>query len=79
MVALVCALNRLPHFSNRRVLLFNNLFFMSSLDWIVLIFTITGIVGYGIHKGHGQKDIEEFLLTGKKVALSTIMANDNPK
>ena len=40
---------------------------MSSIDWVVLIFTITGIVGYGIHKGRGQKDIEGFLLAGKKL------------
>ena len=40
---------------------------MSIIDWVVLIFTITAIVGYGIHKGHGHKDIEGFLLAGKKL------------
>ncbi|MBC8054142.1 MAG: sodium:solute symporter [Sphingobacteriaceae bacterium] len=35
---------------------------MSILDWGVLIFTLTGIVSYGIYKSRGNQDIKEFLL-----------------
>ncbi|HQV00361.1 MAG TPA: sodium:solute symporter, partial [Bacteroidia bacterium] len=39
---------------------------MSSIDWFVLIFTITVIVIYGIWKSRGTKTIDTFLLADRK-------------
>jgi SSS family transporter len=51
---------------------------MSSIDWVVLTFTLAFVIIYGIWKGKGDKNIEGYLLGGKslswfKVCLS-IMA-----
>ncbi|MEP7265067.1 MAG: sodium:solute symporter [Bacteroidota bacterium] len=40
---------------------------MSSIDWLVLCCTLTFIVGYGIYKGRGNKNIEGYLLAGKEL------------
>ncbi len=64
---MVCIAVSILAFADTAILLPHNPLFMSTIDWTVLIFTITVIVGYGIHKGHGQKDIEGFLLAGKKL------------
>jgi SSS family solute:Na+ symporter len=40
---------------------------MSQADWAVLSFTLIAIVGYGIYKGRGNKDIHGYLLAGKQL------------
>ncbi|MGV3508548.1 MAG: sodium:solute symporter [Sphingobacteriaceae bacterium] len=35
---------------------------MSTIDWVVLVFTLTGIVAYGIYKSRGTHNIQGFLL-----------------
>lgn len=50
---------------------------MASLDWIVLALTLLGIVGYGIYKSRGQKNIDGYLLADRempwyKVGLSVM-------
>ena len=39
----------------------NKVFFMSNLDWFVLIFTLVFIVSYGIWKTRGAKDLQSYL------------------
>ena len=38
---------------------------MSALDWIVLVLTISGIIGFGLYKGRGTKTVDQYLLAGK--------------
>lgn len=45
---------------------------MSTLDWIVLSFTIFSIIGYGIWKTKGSKNIEGFLLGGNEAKWWTV-------
>jgi solute:Na+ symporter, SSS family len=45
---------------------------MSILDWIVLAGTLGFIVGYGVWKTRGSKDIESFLLADKTMKWWTI-------
>ncbi len=51
---------------------------MSALDWIVLVCTLLVIVLFGILKGHGQKNIDSYLLAGKQLpwyhVLLSVMA-----
>ena len=45
---------------------------MSVLDWVVLSFTMTTIIGYGIWKTKGSKDIQGFLLGGNEAKWWTV-------
>ncbi len=38
---------------------------MTTLDWVVLVLTITGIIGFGLYKGRGSKTVNQYLLAGK--------------
>jgi len=40
---------------------------VSTIDWIVLVVTLTGIVAYGIWKSRGTKNIEGYLLANKSL------------
>ncbi len=40
---------------------------MSSVDWVVLIASLVGIVGYGLYKSRGQQTTESYLLGGKSM------------
>ncbi len=45
---------------------------MTTLDWIVMVITMISIIGYGIWKTKGSKNIEEFLLGGNEAKWWTI-------
>jgi SSS family solute:Na+ symporter len=51
---------------------------MSSIDWIVLLVTLGGIITYGVYKGRGQRGSETYLMADRKmpwyVVLLGIMA-----
>lgn len=51
---------------------------MSSLDWVVLIITLAGMIAYGVHKGRGQTGAQSYLLADKQmpwyIVLLGIMA-----
>ncbi len=38
---------------------------MSTLDWLILIASLAGIVGYGLYRGRGSKTVHDYLLAGK--------------
>ncbi len=40
---------------------------MTPLDWIVLVATITGIIGFGLWKSRGSKSVDQYLLAGKSM------------
>jgi Na+/proline symporter len=45
---------------------------LRSLDWIVLITTLSTIVAYGMWKGRKQKGLDGYLLAGRKLQAPTI-------
>jgi len=45
---------------------------LRSLDWIVLITTLSAIVAYGMWKGRKQKGLDGYLLAGRKLQAPTI-------
>lgn len=40
---------------------------MRTIDWIVLIASLVGIVGYGLWKGRGSRNTRDYLLAGKSM------------
>lgn len=38
---------------------------MTPLDWIVLVCTLTGIIGFGLWKSRGTKSVDTYLLAGR--------------
>lgn len=38
---------------------------MSGIDWIVLIFTLLGIIAYGLYKGRSSKDLDGYFLSNR--------------
>ena len=48
---------------------------MNTLDWIVLIITLTGIVGYGVWKTRGKQDVESYLMGDRQQKWWTIEEN----
>lgn len=40
---------------------------MTQLDWIVLVLTIGGIIGFGLWKSRGSKNVDQYLLAGKSM------------
>jgi len=45
---------------------------MRTLDWIVLLSALFGIVAYGVWKGRGSKDLQGYLLAGRSMKWYTI-------
>jgi len=45
---------------------------MRTLDWIVLLSALFGIVAYGVWKGRGAKDLQGYLLAGRSMKWTTI-------
>jgi SSS family transporter len=64
--------------ANCPVLLVHTTMGMSSIDWIVLLGTLAGIIIYGVYKGRGQTGAESYILANKNmpwyVVLLGIMA-----
>jgi solute:Na+ symporter, SSS family len=52
---------------DRVLLLFNQTFFMSRPDWIVLIITLVGIIVYGLYKSRTSKDLDGYFLCNRSV------------
>ncbi len=64
--------------ADHSILLVHLLLEMSTLDWIVLLATLTAMIAYGVYKGRGQSGAHSYLLAGRKmpwyVVLLGIMA-----
>lgn len=45
---------------------------MSNIDWAVLLFTLLGIVGYGVYKSRGTKSMDAYLLGGQSMPWYTV-------
>ncbi len=41
---------------------------MSALDWLILIASLAGMVGYGLYRGRGSKTVHDYLLAGKTMS-----------
>src|SRR5437764_2332468 len=52
---------------NRFLLLVYQIFFMSTLDWIVLVATLACIVAYGLHKSRTTKNMEGYFLSNRSM------------
>jgi SSS family transporter len=65
-------------FPGRILLLVHPALEMSTLDWIVLLLTLTTMIAYGVYKGRGQSGARSYLLANKQlpwyIVLPGIMA-----
>lgn len=46
---------------------------MSILDWIVLAFTLTGIIAYGLYKSHTTKNLEGYFLSNRNMPWYVVL------
>jgi SSS family solute:Na+ symporter len=67
-----------PGSADHFLLLVHTSLAMSSIDWVVLLVTLIGIIAYGVYKGRGQSGSDSYLLAGKQmpwyIVLFGIMA-----
>ena len=64
---LVCIGNRMAAVTDRALLLIHQNIFMSALDWIVLVCTLTTIIIYGVWKSRGQRNMESYFLDNQSM------------
>jgi SSS family transporter len=48
-------------------------FFMSLIDWIVLVLTLVGIILYGLYKGRSEKNLESYFLLNRSSSWYLIL------
>jgi SSS family transporter len=53
--------------TDRALLLIHQNIFMSALDWIVLVCTLTTIIIYGVWKSRGQRNMESYFLDNQSM------------
>ncbi|HEY6975670.1 MAG TPA: sodium:solute symporter, partial [Chitinophagaceae bacterium] len=58
---------------NRFLLLVYQKIFMSSLDWIVLVATLTAIVAYGLYKSRTTKNLEGYFLSNRTMPWGLVL------
>ena len=46
---------------------------MSTVDWLVLLLTLTGIIAYGVYKGRGQHGSSTYILAGKNMPWYVVL------
>ncbi len=46
---------------------------MSTIDWIVLLLTLTAMIGYGLHKGRKQNGAHSYLLADRKMQWYVVL------
>ena len=51
--------------ADRIFLLVHQTFFMSSLDWLILVITLVTIIAYGLYKSTATKNLEGYFLTNR--------------
>jgi solute:Na+ symporter, SSS family len=67
MELLVCAGDRRFDFTHHLLLFSYQTFFMSSVDWIVLVTTLFAIIAYGLHKSSATKNLDGYFLCNNSV------------
>ena len=67
MDAMVCVCAGIPCSAHCAVYPFYQLFFMSRPDWIVLAFTLTAIVAYGLYKSRTTKNLDGYFLSNRSM------------
>src|SRR3981081_3495381 len=63
---LVCPGDRVPAIADPPILFSYQTFFMSLPDWIVLILTLLGMIGYGLYKSRTSRDLEGYFLNNRQ-------------
>ena len=46
---------------------------MSTLDWLILLFTLTGIIAYGVYKGRKQDGTNSYLLADRQMPWYVVL------
>jgi len=46
---------------------------MSTIDWIILLSTLAGIIVYGVYKGRGQTGADSYILAGKSMPWHVVL------
>jgi len=57
----------LPGHPGRIILFDNQVIFMSGLDWIILVVTLSGIIFYGIYKSRTTKNLDGYFLSNRSL------------
>jgi solute:Na+ symporter, SSS family len=59
--------------ANSFVLLVHPTLVMSTIDWIILLSTLLGIIIYGVYKGRGQTGADSYLLANKNMPWHVVL------
>jgi hypothetical protein len=70
---LVCDGYRFPGPSDHFILLFYQTFFMSYIDWIVLLVTLVGMILYGLYRSRSEKNLESYFLMNRSSSWYLIL------
>ncbi|MEY3432682.1 MAG: hypothetical protein RL131_618, partial [Bacteroidota bacterium] len=46
---------------------------MSTIDWLVMVFTLTGVVLFGLYKGRNTKDIDGYFRSSRQLPWYMVM------
>lgn len=75
---MVCSSDHSTTVATGFLLLVHTILVVSTIDWIVLLVTLLGIIVYGVYKSRGQHGVDTYLLAGKNmpwyIVLIGIMA-----
>ena len=64
---MVCLCHCIPGCIDRFLPFFYELLFMSSIDWLVIIVTLAGIILYGLYKSRTTKNLEGYFLSNRSL------------
>src|SRR5258705_5373541 len=67
MDTMVCVCACISYCAHCAVYIFYQLFFMSRPDWIVLAFTLTATIAYGLYKSRTTKDLDGYFLSNRSM------------
>jgi SSS family solute:Na+ symporter len=70
---MVCPGHRFPVAPDIIILSVYQTFFMSTIDWIVLIVTLVGIILYGLYKSRAEKNLENYFLLNRSSSWYLIL------
>lgn len=64
---MVCSSGSDTTAANCFLLLVHTALVMSTLDWVILLATLAGVITYGVYKGRGQTGTDSYLLANKSM------------
>ena len=62
-----------PYRAGNSILFLHKIFFMNQLDWIVLVVTLLGIIGYGLYKSRTSHNLDGYFLSNRSLPWGLVL------